>query len=125
VRRQGRRDPAKEQFWRKALARFATSGQTRSTFCAAEGFALHTFKYWDRKIMERDALQQSKQIRAAELIAQSFVPVLVPGMNDEPQQEHSKPVVELVFTGGSAFLFKGVDLATLRILLLAIRETAS
>ena len=123
--RHGKRDLAKEQFWRRALARFATSGKTRAKFCDDEGLSSHVFKYWDEVILERDAERHAQQARAVEFSTEAFIPVFVAEKSANEPPDHSKPVVEFVFTGGHALVFKSVDLATLKMLLLAIRETAS
>ncbi len=41
--------------WRKLIERFEGSGQTRGTFCAANGLALSTFDLWRRKLGETQA----------------------------------------------------------------------
>ena len=41
--------------WRKLIERFDRSGQTRGSFCAANGLALSTFDLWRRKLGETQA----------------------------------------------------------------------
>ena len=41
--------------WRKLIEGFEGSGQTRGTFCAANGLALSTFDLWRRKLGETQA----------------------------------------------------------------------
>jgi transposase-like protein len=50
-----RRDPAKEQFWRSILKRFATSGQSIRQFCAARKLKETAFYFWRREIRRRDS----------------------------------------------------------------------
>jgi hypothetical protein len=49
------RDPKRERFWRKALARRTRSGLTVAEFCAQEGLAASTYHHWQREIARRDA----------------------------------------------------------------------
>ena len=41
--------------WRKLIERFDRSGQTRGSFCAANGLALSTFDLWRRKLGQTQA----------------------------------------------------------------------
>ena len=52
TRRRARRSAAQ---WRKLIERFDRSGQTRGSFCAANGLALSTFDLWRRKLGQTQA----------------------------------------------------------------------
>jgi len=115
----------KEQFWRKALTRFATSGKSVSQFCIEEHLNPATFKYWERAIKERDNAAQIKPTAPPENEQSDFVAVMVKDKKEEMAPNVAKPVAELVFAGGSVLLFSGIDVPTLKSLLRAVKETAS
>lgn len=48
------RDPKKEQFWRRTLARFASSGLNIRDFCSRHRLAETAFYFWRREIAARD-----------------------------------------------------------------------
>lgn len=118
---QGKRDLAKERYWRKALARFATSGKTRAEFCAAEALATHAFDYWQRVILERDAEPQGND-PSHETESTTFVPIVV-AEHAARSNVRQLAAAEIVFAGGSVFLFSGIDSATLVALFRALRES--
>jgi len=64
----GDRDVAKEQFWREAVARQASSGLHVRAFCQQEQLTVSSFYAWRRTIWERDG-----QVK----LASSFVPAVV------------------------------------------------
>jgi hypothetical protein len=118
----GKRDLAKEKFWRKALERFAASGKSRPQFCADEGLAVHAFDYWNRVILDRNAQQQAED-SSGRPDPVTFLPVLIPEERSNRQASGSQqPVAEIVFAGGSVLLFNGIGSAMLRDLLRAVRE---
>jgi hypothetical protein len=49
-----RRDPAKEQRWRRLLERWRRSGRTGRDFCAEHGLSEPSFYAWRREIARRD-----------------------------------------------------------------------
>jgi len=49
-----RRDQAKEQFWRKTLARWRRSKQGGREFCAAESLKEASFYAWRKELVRRD-----------------------------------------------------------------------
>jgi transposase-like protein len=51
----GRRDIAKEQYWRELVERQAASGQSVRAFCAQEALDENAFYSWRRTIRQRDA----------------------------------------------------------------------
>lgn len=48
------RDPTKEQYWRRTLARFASSGLNIRDFCSRHRLAETAFDFWRREIAARD-----------------------------------------------------------------------
>jgi hypothetical protein len=74
----------KEQFWRKALARFSDSGKSRAQFCADEGLKADVFVYWSKAILQRDAEVKQRNTPAAQNAQQVFVPVnMTAGTNQQ------------------------------------------
>src|SRR4051795_6787070 len=49
-----RRDPVKEQFWRRTIAAHARSGLSVRAFCQREGLESWNFHWWRRAIDRRD-----------------------------------------------------------------------
>ena len=70
----GRRDVAKEQYWREVVERHAASGQSVRTFCAHESLDENTFYSWRRTIRQRDAPAKPSQTPPA-----AFVPAVLSG----------------------------------------------
>jgi hypothetical protein len=81
------RDLKREAFWRRALARFNTSGLSVRGFCARERLTEPCFYAWRRVIRQRDAEQE--QSRPA------FVPVVVGDAVVQGESDASGIVVEL------------------------------
>ncbi len=52
--RRGDRDVRKEQFWRRALARWRGSGLSVRSYCAENGLSEASFYAWRRTVAERD-----------------------------------------------------------------------
>jgi len=67
----GDRDAAKEQFWREAVARQASSGLNVRAFCQQEQLTESAFYAWRRMIRVRDG--QAKPATSAP----TFVPAVV------------------------------------------------
>jgi hypothetical protein len=108
--RQGKRDLAKEQFWRKALTRFAASGKSASQFCVEEGLSPATFNYWERAIKERNNAAQIKPTAPPENEQSDFVAVMVKDKKEEMAPGVAKPVAEVVFAGGGRCSPDGAEL---------------
>jgi len=53
------RDPAKERFWRRAMARFRASGLKIRDFCEREVLAEPSFYAWRAELARRDRSRQS------------------------------------------------------------------
>lgn len=86
----GRRDVAKEQYWRELIERQAASGQSVRTFCAHEALDENAFYSWRRTIRQRDAPAKPDKTPPA------FVPAVLSG----PAPSESWLVIEL--PGGRA-----------------------
>ena len=86
----GRRDVAKEQYWRELVERQAASGQSVRTFCAQEALDENAFYSWRRTIRRRDAPAKPNKTPPA------FVPAVLSG----PAAGESWLVIEL--SGGRA-----------------------
>lgn len=127
MRGRSKRDPVKEQFWRKALARFATSGLTAAQFCQREGLSRDLLRYWDEVIAERDKERRLEERQRVQGTDQTFLPVTVSSQkgHDRLPGTQQMAVAEIVFSGGSVFIFNGITADTLRVLCLAMREGTS
>src|ERR1700737_821551 len=122
--RVGKRDAAKELFWRRALARYVNSGLTIAEFCKKEGLERHTFFHWRDTIPERDAARaQTASLSTGKTDDQCFVPVTI---RSEPAADpiQRQVVAELIFSGGSVLVFAGIGADTLRTLVQSLTEGA-
>jgi transposase-like protein len=81
----GRRDIAKEQYWRELVERQAASGQSVRAFCAQEALDENAFYSWRRTIRQRDAPAKPSKIPPP------FVPAVLAG----PAAGESWLVIEL------------------------------
>jgi hypothetical protein len=114
------RDPKRERFWRKALARRARCGLTVSEFCAQEGLVATTFQHWRREIARRGAQQTTRHSpRRRRSAAPAFVPVKLAetGIGD------IYPAEILLPAGVTLRLAPSIDRTTLSTLLEALRES--
>jgi len=76
------RDPAREQFWREAVAAWRQSGQTVRGFCAARRLSEASLYAWRRELARRErgpGTGQSPRARprAARSSAAKFIPLQV------------------------------------------------
>jgi hypothetical protein len=81
----GRRDLAKERYWREVIERQAVSGRSVRAFCAEEAVDENAFYSWRRTIRQRDAPAKPSQTLP------SFVPAVLSG----PAPGESWLVIEL------------------------------
>jgi hypothetical protein len=86
----GRRDVAKEQYWREVVERQAASGQSVRTFCSHEALNENAFYSWRRTIRQRDAPAKLSKTP----------PSFVPAVLSDPAPGESWLVIELA--GGRA-----------------------
>ena len=100
-----RPDPAREQLWRKRLARWKASGLHLREFCDRAGVTPTAFAHWRKEIAARDA-------RWADAAAPLFVPVKV--------TPHPGPL-EVALPGGRVVRVPaGFDAAHLRAVIAAL-----
>ena len=52
-------DRRKATAWERRIARFGDSGLTVARFCVREGVAVATFHYWQRKLRDASATEES------------------------------------------------------------------
>jgi hypothetical protein len=102
----GRRDLAKEQYWRELVERQASSGQSVRTFCSHEALDENAFYSWRRTIRQRDAPAKPNKTP----------PAFVPAVRSGPAAGESWLVIELL--GGRA-LRVPESISTLRLAELA------
>jgi hypothetical protein len=101
------RDPRKEQYWRRWVQLWESSGLTVPDFCARHRLSQPSFYAWRRKLQQHDAA------------ATGFVPVRI--IPDGPPA--SATPIEVVLTGGRRLrVASGFDPATLRQLLAVLEE---
>jgi len=101
--RASKRDQAKENFWRSAIARQVKSMISQAEFCQKEGLNANTFSSWKKTIQQRDR-ESGKRARAMKADAtdkpeMSFVPVIVAGSQAPRPEEKRRPVAEVRFRG--------------------------
>jgi transposase len=65
------RDPAKEQFWRRHVARWQSSGLSIRVYCERHGLTTPSFYAWRRTLAQRDRPPQTPT-------AVTFLPLPVP-----------------------------------------------
>jgi hypothetical protein len=118
IRKQSDSESARQKFWRKALARFKTSGLSEAQFCQQEGYHAPTFVHWKHLLEGQD----SEVAVAMQVEHQLFVPVNVPENKNHSSNSQCKAVAEIVFANASIRLFESIDLETAKILLRAISE---
>lgn len=118
-----KRDLAKERFWRKAIARLATSDMSAAQFCKQEGLDPDLLRYWRGAILKRDAAGEAAVPEEA-AAGSRLVPVVVTGHDYRQPGTRQMPVAEIIFDGGSVSLFNGITIDTVRALLLAVRDGA-
>jgi transposase len=86
------RNPAKEQFWRQALARHRAGGLSIRAFCEREGLSEGSYYQWRRELARRDRSQ-----RQALRPRRAFVPVrIIP----DADRKHRRGLIEIVLAGG-------------------------
>lgn len=69
--KRGRRDPAKERFWRTTFSAWRTSGESARGFCTRRGLTETAFYFWRKELRRRDGE------RTARPATPTFVPVTV------------------------------------------------
>jgi hypothetical protein len=104
------RDLGKEQFWRRALARWEQSGLSVGAFCIKERLTPCTFYWWRRELVRRKPA------------AVSFLPIHVVA---EPGRSVDASGLEIALARGRRLLIQpGFDHDTLRQVLRVLEEPA-
>jgi transposase len=106
------RSSSKEQFWRRMMRLWRSSGLSVCAFCEEQGFSQPSFYAWRRRLAERDSA------------AVAFVPVRVAAEPQSPSQgDGSAGAVELVLNEGRRLrVGPGFDGPTLKRLLALLEE---
>ncbi len=113
-----RRDPEKEQFWRRMVAQQRQSAGTIRAFCEREGLSQPSFYQWRRELSRRDRASMTRRGAAVPGAtrrgAATFVPIqVVPEV----------ALIEIALPGGVVVRVRaGADAATLRQVLAALVE---
>jgi len=108
-----RRDPEKEQFWRRMVAQQRQSAGSIRAFCEREGLSQPSFYQWRRELARRDRTAIARR-GAAVGGAATFVPIHV-----APEAA----LIEIALPGGVVVRVRaGADTATLRQVLAALVE---
>jgi hypothetical protein len=102
------RDPRKEAFWRRMLARWQRSGQTGRDFCRVAGLSEPSFYAWRRELARRDAARKPAT-------RPRFLPVRV-----LPDPAPATPLEVVTPAGHVVRIRPGFDAANLRDLLAAL-----
>ena len=115
----------KELFWRKAIARFTTSGLTKAQFCKKEGLSADLLRYWTETIAQRDEDGVQAGPPQSGATGRTFLPLVVAAeqsKSDRLPGTQQMVVAEIVFKDGSVLLFNGITKETVRALWLGTRE---
>ena len=97
-----RRDPAREQFWRRTIRRQQRSRIAVTEFCRREGLKDGAFRWWRQELARRDQqpAPDSRGVPDADTTdaAPAFLPVRV--VDVEAVSTRSAPPIEIVLPGG-------------------------
>jgi transposase len=117
-------DPRKEHQWRRILANWQRSGQTVRVFCAQHGLLEQSLYSWRRIIAQRDQeAGQLRQQQGSNTTEAAKPPRFVPVHVTPPAVTAISAPLEIVLPGGRTVrVAVGFDLATLRQLLVLLRE---
>ncbi len=104
------RNPAKEAYWRRMIARRADSPLSIRAWCLEQGLNEATFHWWRRELARRDAEGKPSVRREAKTRSTAFVPVRV----TEDRSQPVDPRIEIVLADGRSVRVHGsVDRQTL------------
>jgi transposase len=113
-----RRDPVKEQFWRRTIADQARSGLSVRAFCKREGLEPWNFHWWRLALARRDReVPPARTVRRPNLMAEltvpsAFLPVRV--VQDAIGPPAATTPIEIVLPAGPTVrITKGFDPMTL------------
>ena len=89
----GRRDPRKEQFWRRMFRRQADSRLSVRSWCRRYGLREPTFYWWRTELARRDAIQRRSQSRRPK---PAFVPVRIATASAPKESGGAEGRIEIV-----------------------------
>ena len=96
----------RREYWTKVIAEQEAAGQTVKAFCGERGLSLYNFYFWRRQLRQTESAPQFALVRTKAVASANA----------------DAPALELVFaTGERLRIGKGIDAATLRLTLAAIR----
>jgi hypothetical protein len=129
--RRNLRDPAKEEHWRKILARYRSSGLSAERFALQEGINHHSLSSWKYIIRDRDEEarrkaqltrnQRQNPVRK-EKANRLFVPMVLSEKTQPMEKNRTGVVAEITFSGHCIRVFNGIDALTLSLLMQALKE---
>ena len=93
-----RRDPAKENFWRRTIRQQQRSGLSVRDFCRREGLKDGAFRWWRQELARRDHERSAAPSAEPAEAAPSFLPVRVVDL--EAVAPRTAPPIEIVFPAG-------------------------
>jgi transposase len=118
--RRRKRDPGKEQFWRRMVQLWHAGKQTIRDFCTERDLSEANFHAWRRTIAQRD--QASSKPNAHPNKRDTAKPRFVPIRVVSPTSASSTPLELVVGQGRVVRVPPGFDVATLRQLLDLLEE---
>jgi hypothetical protein len=128
MRGQARRDAVKEQFWRRAIAKFTSSGLTKSQFCRQEKLKLDLLRYWMDTIAQRDKEQGAAKPLPNPSSGATFLPLILAADRISAERQpgtKQMAVAEMVFPDGSVLLFNGITSETVQALRFGMRSSVA
>jgi hypothetical protein len=108
-----RRDPVKEQFWRRTIADQARSGLSVRAFCEQEGLEPWNFHWWRQTLARRDReVPPARTVRRPNSMAElpvpaAFLPVRV--VQDAASLAATTPIEIVLPAGPTVRVTKGFD----------------
>jgi hypothetical protein len=108
-----RRDPVKEQFWRRTIADQARSGLSVRAFCEQEGLEPWNFHWWRQTLARRDReVSPARTVRRPNSMAElpvpaAFLPVRV--VQDAASLAATTPIEIVLPAGPTVRVTKGFD----------------
>ncbi len=111
-RKKGRRDLAKERFWRQTIRRQRKSGMTIRAFCEAESLEAWSFSWWRRELVKRDREKQPSRRDSVKPAPKQkepspFLPVQL--MPDQPEPRATTGVEVILPAGQTIRVASGFD----------------
>ena len=108
-----RRDPVKEQFWRRTIADQARSGLSVRAFCEREGLEPWNFHWWRQALARRDReVTPARAVRRPNVMAEppvpsAFLPVRV--VQDAASIAAPTPIEIVLPAGPTVRVARGFD----------------